>query len=97
MHPVDAVVLLCSETGRSSSDVARPARSDGLLGRFGCLFVLFAKEALHLIRDRWEEGRGDRLTIPTRGWRAHCTQAEKIESISTFEASGPPIHFKFDI
>ena len=45
---VDVVVLLCSKNGRSSGDVARLARRDGLLGRFGRFFALFSKEALHL-------------------------------------------------
>ena len=55
------VILIGSKTGRTSSDVARVIRRDGLLRELGCSFSLFTKEALHPVRDRWEEGKSDEV------------------------------------
>jgi hypothetical protein len=78
MPTVDAVIPLRSKTGRFSGEVARRVRGDGLLGRFGCFFALFIKEALHLIRDRRQEGRNGSPRYPRSSARNDTLQTEKF-------------------
>ena len=72
---IDAVVPVRSITGRFGSDVVRSVREGELLGLFGCFFAL---ESLHLIRDRWQEGRGEGPRYPRSSARRGTLQAEKF-------------------